>query len=90
MARLVLILLALLALPALAWFAWQWLRRPKPVAEAPATPLRWQDAPWMWLILIGMAICVVAVFGFGITETRDCHPVPTQVIDGKLVPAHCE
>ena len=91
MGRLILILVALLAAPAVAWFAWRWLRRPKAMPDAPPpTPERWQDAPWMWLILIGLAICVVAVFGFGITEQRDCDPIPTQVIDGKLVPAHCE
>ena len=91
MGRLILILLLLLAAPALVWFAWRWLRRPKPMADAlPPTPERWQDAPWMWLILIGLAICILAVFGFGITEQGDCEPVPTQVIDGKLVPAHCK
>ncbi len=89
MGRLVLILLILFAAPALIWFAGRWLRRPRPQADAPLPPERWQDAPWMWLILIGLAICVVAVFGFGITEKRDCDPVPTQMIDGKLVPAHC-
>lgn len=94
MGRLIVILLALLALPTLAWFAWQWLRRPAAApadaAAAPAALPRWQDAPWMWLVLIGLAFCVVAVLAFGITEQRDCKPVPTQVIDGKLVPAHCE
>lgn len=89
MGRLILILLALFAAPAALWFAWRWLKRPKPVPEA-TPPERWQDAPWMWLILIGMVACVAAVLAFGVLEKRDCHPVPTQVIDGKLVPAHCE
>lgn len=89
MGRLILILLALFAAPAVVWFAWRWLKQRKPAPEA--TPAeRWQDAPWMWLILIGTVACVAAVLAFGVLEKRDCHPVPTQVIDGKLVPAHCE
>jgi hypothetical protein len=89
MGRLVLILLALFAAPALAWFAGRWLlqRNSNPAAGEAA---RWQDAPWMWLVLAGLFICLVAVFAFGILEPRDCHPVPTQMIDGKLIPAHCE
>jgi hypothetical protein len=89
MARLILILLALFAAPALVWFAGRWLLHRNSTAQ-PAEAERWQDAPWMWLVLIGLAICVVAVFAFGILEPRDCQPVPTQMIDGKLVPAHCE
>ena len=89
MGRLILILLAVFAAPALAWFAWHWLPRPKKDGE-PAPPLRWQDAPWMWLILIGLALSVATVLGFGIWEQGDCQPVPTQMIDGKLVPAHCD
>jgi TRAP-type C4-dicarboxylate transport system permease small subunit len=89
MGRLILILLAVFAAPAVAWFAWRWLQRPAKQAE-PAPPLRWQDAPWMWLVLIGLALSVAAVLGFGVWEQRDCQPVPTQVIDGKLVPAHCD
>jgi len=88
MGRLILILLAVFAAPALLWFSWRWLQRRKP--EPDATPERWQDAPWMWLILIGLVLSVASVLGFGVWEQRDCHPVPTQVIDGKLQPAHCE
>ena len=89
MGRLILILLAVFAAPAVAWFAWRWLQRPNKQAE-PTPPLRWQDAPWMWLVLIGLVLSVAAVLGFGVWEQRDCNPVPTQVIDGKLVPAHCD
>ena len=89
MGRLILILLAVFAAPALAWFAWRWLQRPNNGTE-PAPVLRWQEAPWMWLILIGLVLSVATVLGFGIWEQRDCHPVPTQVIDGELVPAHCD
>ncbi len=90
MGRLILILLAVLAAPSLVWFAWRWLRRSKASPDAAAPMERWQDAPWMWLILIGLAGCVAAVLAFGITEQQDCKPVPTRVIDGRLVPAHCE
>jgi nicotinamide riboside transporter PnuC len=89
MGRLILILLAVFAAPALVWFAWRWLQRPKKESEA-LPPLRWQDAPWMWLILIGLVLSVATVLGFGIWEQSDCDPVPTQMIDGKLVPAHCD
>ncbi|MGE0151285.1 MAG: hypothetical protein AB7R90_01615 [Reyranellaceae bacterium] len=103
MGRVILILLALFAAPTAAWFAWRWLqqqrrRPPEPSAESPPDPSpsdpppaeRWQDAPWTWLILAGLALAIAAVLGYGIFEPRDCTPVPTQMIDGKLVPAHCE
>lgn len=91
MGRLILILAALFLAPTLLWFGWRWLNRRKPESEATAVePERWQDAPWMWLVLGGLVLSVIAVLAFGILEQRDCRPVPTQVIDGKLVPAHCE
>jgi len=87
MGRVLLILLALFAAPTAAWFAWRWLKRPSQQADA---ALRWQDAPWMWLILGGLVISVAAVLVYGVSEKQDCHPVATQWVDGKLVPAHCE
>ncbi|MGE0657894.1 MAG: hypothetical protein AB7F36_04890 [Reyranellaceae bacterium] len=93
MGRVVLLLLILFAAPMAVWFGWRWWRRrgQADVADlAPATTAeRWQDAPWTWLVGIGLALAVVAVLGFGVLDERDCDPLPTQIIDGKLVPAHC-
>lgn len=100
MGRLVLIIMIAFALPPACWFAWRWLqaRRERAAVEAAAPPipgeaLRWQEAPWLWLIVTGLALSLAAVIGFSaLTDYGDdnCQPVPAQTVDGRLVPAHCK
>ena len=89
MGRLVVLLLAVFAAPILAWFLWLWIRRCGE-AQANVAAQRWQDAPWAWLLSVGLVLAVAVVLAFGVLEDRDCMPVPAQVIDGKLVPARCK
>mgnify|MGYP001380021069 CR=1 FL=1 len=92
MGRLLLLLFVLATAPTAIWFAVRWVRRLRrsPGEEAPAIFENWQEAPWTWLILIGMVLAVLGVLAFGIIDQGDCIPVPTQMIDGRLVPAHCK
>ncbi len=91
MGRVVLLLIILFAAPMAVWFGWRWWRRRDGAGAVAAPPPaeRWQDAPWTWLVGIGLVLAVAAVLAFGVLDERDCDPVPTQMIDGKLVPAHC-
>lgn len=94
MGRLIVLLLVLFAAPMAVWFGVRLWRARKNIAgqtlESPQAQEALREAPWTWLVTIGLVLAVIAVLAFGILDQRDCMPVPTQMIDGKLVPAHCK
>ena len=94
MIRLVLIGAVAFVVPILSWAGWQYWRRRAIRAPAEARQLvDWRAAPWQTLILIGALLAVVLVgllLATGWDGSGDCHWVASQIVDGKLVPAHCQ
>lgn len=97
MIRLILIGAVVFLVPFAWWAGWQYLRRRnrggQSVVPLPLPPLiDWRHAPWQTLILIGVALAVVVIAVLLITDGTDsanCDWIPSRVVDGKLVPAHC-
>lgn len=94
MGRLIVLLLVLFVMPMAVWFGVRLWRARRSIAgqtlEAPVAQEALREAPWTWLVAIGLVLAVIAVLAFGVLDQRDCMPVPTQMIDGELVPAHCK
>jgi uncharacterized membrane protein YhaH (DUF805 family) len=86
MLRFVFSFLVPLLLPTALWFAWA-----VAVRRAEARGARWQDAPWGWLAGSGVVLAAVLLYflevHYGESGGRY---VPSQYIDGKLVPGRFE
>jgi hypothetical protein len=84
--RVILTIVVPLILPTALWFVW--IGATRRASESGAT---WQDAPWPWLagggiVLAGAILYFVSVH-FGEKGGRY---VPSQYIDGELVPGRFE
>lgn len=83
-------------LPFLVPFAgygvWLAFARQAAIRRAAGTLPRWQDAPWTWLTVTGVAFVVIALFGLGLLGDRSTEGtyVPPHVVDGEVVPGHVE
>jgi hypothetical protein len=86
MVRFLLSVLLPLLLPTALWFAWMFAMR-----RASSRGAKWADAPWGWLagsgvVLVGALLYLLEVH-YGEKGGRY---VPSQYIDGKLVPGRFE
>jgi Family of unknown function (DUF6111) len=86
MLRVILTVIVPLLLPSALWFAWASAAR-----RAELRGARWQEAPWPWLagggVLLAGAVLYLVSVHFGETGGRY---VPSQFIDGELVPGRFE
>jgi hypothetical protein len=86
MLRLVVTVLLPLLLPTLLWLGWIFA-----VRGAAARGARWHEAPWGWLAAGGVLLAGASLY---LLQIRDGESggryVPSQYIDGKLVPGRFE
>jgi hypothetical protein len=86
MTRFLFSVLVPLLLPTVLWLAWLFV-----VRRAGARGARWADMPWGWLagsgVLLAGAVLYVLSVHYGEKGGRY---VPSQYIDGKLVPGRFE
>ena len=88
--RIALELLVPILLPTAVYFAWLTHEQRRVERLGRGEPPRWQDAPWLWLAVTGMALTMVvalALAQFG-GERAGSGYVPPAVIDGQIVPGH--
>ena len=79
-----------IVLPALLYALWLAAERRRLEAGGPAGRSRWAEAPWLWLLALGVffaAIIAVAAALFG-GESIEGQYVPPQIKDGSVVPGH--
>jgi Family of unknown function (DUF6111) len=65
--RIVIQQLAIFVVP-LALYTLYFLVMRKRAQRAGATPPRWEEGPWFWLIFAGIALSVAAFFVFGLLK----------------------
>jgi hypothetical protein len=76
MIRQIIQLLAIFILPFLLYFAYVLVMRAR--TRAGDDKPSWEDGPWFWLAISGLALCVVAFVGVGLLRetSTDLHNVP--------------
>lgn len=79
-----------LVLPAALYFLWLWSARSRARAGAgEAKPAAWwEEAPWHWLALAGVALLAATLFALALTSGAPPGKVytPPHVEDGQVVP----
>jgi Family of unknown function (DUF6111) len=86
MLRLILTVVLPLLLPTALWFLWMIA-----AGRAAERGARWQDAPWPWLAGTGVVLAGVLLYFVSVHYgEKGGHYVPSQYIDGKIVPGHLE
>ncbi len=77
-------------LPAALYTLWLLAERRRLEATGSGPRIRWSDAPWLWLLALGVffaGIIATALALFG-GESIVGEYVPPQVKDGRIVPGH--
>jgi hypothetical protein len=59
--RIVLAILALVLMPTVAFFVWAWMIKIVREQQLAGTLPRWQELPWTWLMITGLALAIAAV-----------------------------
>ena len=59
--RIVLGILALVLMPTVAFFVWAWMVKIVRERQVAGTLPHWQELPWTWLIIAGLALAIVAI-----------------------------
>lgn len=79
-------------LPTVVYFLWAASERRRKARLDAGETLRWQDAPWLWLAGIGVALTAVLSAGLALFggETIEGVYVPPRLEDGRIVPGHVE
>ena len=92
MARILFQLLFPILLPTLLYALWLTAERRRVEAAGTGEKPAWSDAPWVWLVALGVffaAIISVAIALLGGGD-MDGRYVPPSVRDGQIVPGHVE
>jgi hypothetical protein len=86
MLRVILTIGVPLLLPTALWLLWN-----ASTQRAAARGSRWQEAPWGWLAGTGAVLTAIVLYVVSVHfGEKDGHYVPSQYIDGKLVPGRFE
>jgi hypothetical protein len=86
MLRFLLSVLLPLLLPTALWFAWVYAAR-----RAALRGMRWSEAPWGWLAGTGVVLAAAFLYLVQVHYgEQGGRYVPSQYIDGKLVPGRFE
>jgi len=90
MGRILLQVVAPILLPSVLYALWMLAERRRLEAVGSAHPPYWAEAPWLWLLALGVffaAIITVALALFG-GESIVGEYVPPQIKNGQIVPGH--
>lgn len=87
MIRVVLEILLPFLLPFAAYFSFAFVAN-----RALAKGIRWQDAPWVWLAIIGLSLTIISLVATALLSGEDPTGVyvPPRVEGGKIVPGHVQ
>jgi hypothetical protein len=79
-----------IALPALLYALWLTAERRRLEAAGGVHPPRWVEAPWLWLLALGLFFAVIISVAFAVFggESIEGIYVPPQVKGGQIVPGH--
>ncbi len=90
MTRILLTYVLPLVLPAALYFVWLWSARARAQpGGAQARPAAWwEEAPWPWLALAGVALMAATLFALALTSGSPPGKVynPPHVENGRIVP----
>jgi hypothetical protein len=92
MGRILLEFVLPLVLPTALYLLWLRAERHRIERQGHGEKPRWQDAPYLWLALMGvmLALAVLVALHFAGGMGKDGVYVPPRVIDGEVVPGHVE
>ena len=92
MIRILLEFMVPLALPTVAYAAWMAFDRRRVAALGAGAPRSWADAPWVWLVGLGLLLVGSIALALAFTEGEDIRgvPVPPRLEGGKVVPGHVD
>lgn len=81
-----------IVLPTAIYVAWLVAERRRAQAAGDGTLREWRDAPWLWLVAMGVFFAIMvalasALIGGGSTQGVY---VPPQLKNGEIVPGHVE
>jgi hypothetical protein len=92
MGRILLEFLLPLLLPTVLYLLWVRAERSRIERLGRGEPPRWQDAPFLWLALMGVVLAgavLVALHFAGGSGIEGVY-VPPRLIDGQVVPGHVD
>jgi hypothetical protein len=92
MGRIFLEFLLPLLLPTVLYLLWVRAERSRIERLGRGEPPRWQDAPFLWLALMGVVLAgavLMALHFAGGAGTEGVY-VPPRLIDGQVVPGHVD
>ena len=77
-------------LPAILYTLWMVAERRRLEASGSAAPRHWVDAPWLWLLALGVFFAGIVALGLALFggDSIVGEYVPPQVKDGRIVPGH--
>lgn len=93
MTRILLQIVLPLLLPFVAYAAWLSVERRRAEKLGRGEAPGWAEAPLVWLAGAGLALVLIATFGFSLLQGGDKYDgryVPARVEDGRIVPGHME
>ena len=79
-------------LPIAIYVAWLAAERRRVVRAGTGQPPRWQDAPWVWLVVAGVLLATVAAFAVALMggDSIEGQYVPPRIENGRIIPGHVE
>ena len=92
MIRVLLELVVPLLLPTAAYAGWLAFDRRRVAELGAGAPRIWADAPWPWLIGLGLLLVGAITLALAFTEGEDIRGVhvPPRLEGGKVVPGHVD
>ncbi|HTY67821.1 MAG TPA: DUF6111 family protein [Alphaproteobacteria bacterium] len=90
MSRILLQVVAPILLPSVLYALWLVAERRRLEAVGSAGTKHWADAPWLWLLALGVFFAVIITMALALVggESIVGEYVPPQIKDGRIVPGH--
>lgn len=90
MGRILLQVVLPILLPAILYTLWMSAERRRLASAGDARSRHWVDAPWLWLLVLGVFFAGVVAMAFALFggDSIVGDYVPPQIKDGQIVPGH--
>jgi hypothetical protein len=81
-----------IVLPTMIYVAWLMAERRRAEAPGGAAMRQWKDAPWLWLVALGVFFAILVALATALIggESTEGVYVPPRLKDGEIVPGHVE
>ncbi len=81
----------LIAVPLISYIVWYRLALEKAKKIKDGTLPRWQDAPWLWIVLGTLGLMILGLVTLGLTGDDPWGGyVPAKYEDGQIVPGYVD